>query len=214
MQRAAQMGSPTLVQTLPSKPAITTLLGLSWLAAIAFSLRLLFNYETTPGPFGVASASWPSESKIKCSTDRLTLVMLAHPRCPCSRASVGELARIMAQAPGKMSAYVLFFEPKDGWSTTDLQRTAAAIPGVTVLSDVDGVEAARFGAETSGHTFLFDRDGDLLFSGGITGSRGHNGDNAGERAIISLAREQARSRVVTFVFGCRLANPVVGDRAR
>ena len=43
-------------------------------------------------------------------------------------------------------------------------RSAAAIPGVKVLSDVHGVEATRFGAETSGHTLLFDRDGRLFLA--------------------------------------------------
>src|SRR5256885_16495053 len=98
MQRAARTSSPRLVQTLAIKPAVTALFGLSWLVALAFSLRLLFDFEITPGPVGVVPASWPSASKIKRSPDQLTLVMLVHPRCPCSRASVGELARIMARA--------------------------------------------------------------------------------------------------------------------
>ena len=66
---------------------------------------------------------------------------------------------------------MLFLKPKQSgseWEDTELRRSVAAIPSVMVLSDVDGAEARRFGAETSGHTLLFDRDGRLLFSGGIT----------------------------------------------
>jgi hypothetical protein len=74
-----------------------------------------------------------------------------------------------------------------------------------VLSDVDGAEARRFGAETSGHTFLFDSAGRLLFNGGITESRGHSGDNAGESAIVSLVNDRVSTRAETFVFGCSLA---------
>ncbi|HEY6421580.1 MAG TPA: hypothetical protein VIX59_21490 [Candidatus Binataceae bacterium] len=33
---------------------------------------------------------------------------------------------------------------------------------------------------------LYDRRGRLLFSGGITGARGHFGDNAGVSAIVAL----------------------------
>jgi hypothetical protein len=73
-----------------------------------------------------------------------------------------------------------------------------------VLSDVDGVAASRLGAETSGHTFLFAADGRLLFSGGITESRGHAGDNAGESAIVSLLNNNHAQRNQTFVFGCAL----------
>ena len=124
--------------------------------------------------------------------------------------SVAELAQLMAHVQGKVQAYVLFYSPRDSgddWQNTDLRRTAAQIPGVTVLSDVDGAEAQRLGAETSGHTFLFDPSGHLLFNGGITASRGHAGDNAGESAIVSLIDNRTSARTKTFVFGCSLKTP-------
>ena len=113
----------------------------------------------------------------------------------------------MARVQGKVRAYVLFYSPREAgpdWQNTDLRRTAAQIPGVTVLSDVDGAEAQRFGAETSGHTFLFEPTGRLLFNGGITESRGHSGDNAGESALVSLINNRNSDRSTTFVFGCAL----------
>ena len=73
-----------------------------------------------------------------------------------------------------------------------------------MVSDLDGAEARRFGAETSGHTLLFDLDGNLLFSGGITQSRGHAGGNAGESAIVSLVNTRTADRARTLVFGCSL----------
>ena len=113
----------------------------------------------------------------------------------------------MARAQGKVRAYVLFFTPRESgadWQNSELRRSAAQIPGVTVLSDIDGAEARRFGVETSGHTFLFDRNGRLLFNGGITASRGHSGDNVGENAVISLVNDEPASRAHTLVFGCSL----------
>jgi hypothetical protein len=77
---------------------------------------------------------------------------------------------------------------------------------VKVVFDPDGVEARRFGAETSGHTQLFGTSGRLLFSGGITASRGHAGSNTGESAIIALVNNQTPARTQTLVFGCSLAN--------
>jgi hypothetical protein len=194
----------------------TCLFGVAWAVSVALGLRMLLNYETKPGQVGAIPKSWPSASQIRRSTDRRTLVMLAHPRCPCSRASVGELAQIMARVQGKLAAYVIFLKPDhtSEWDDTDLQRSAAAIPGVTVVSDIDGVEARRFGAETSGHTLLFDRDGRLLFSGGITQSRGHAGENAGERAIVALVNNRAAERVATFVFGCSLRGSGMGAEGR
>ena len=184
----------------------TAVVAIGWAAVIALGLRGLLNYESAPGAVADVPKVWPPSS-ISLSADALTLVMLAHPHCPCTRASVGELAKVMARVEGKAKAYVLFAKP-DGagadWDDTSLRRSAAAIPGVTVLSDPDGVEARRFGAETSGHTLLFGSDGRLLFSGGITPSRGHAGDNAGAGAIVSLVHNPQAKQATTFVFGCPL----------
>ncbi|HEV2842688.1 MAG TPA: hypothetical protein VGW39_15300 [Chthoniobacterales bacterium] len=179
-----------------------------WIATVASGLRTLFHYENTPGRVGALPRAWPA-TQIERSSDRPTLIMLAHPHCPCTRASVGELAQIMARLQGRVSAYVLFVKPKEtgrDWDGTDLVRSAEAIPGVKVLLDPDGVEARRFGAETSGHTVLFGADGRLLFSGGITASRGHAGDNAGESAITALVNNQTPAQTEALVFGCALAN--------
>jgi hypothetical protein len=193
----------------PAKNIFATLLfGLVWIAAVAFGLRGLFNYESKPGRVGPIAQTWQS-GLIKLASDRPTLVMIAHPRCPCTQASVGELAELMARVQGKVAAYVLFVIPKGAgaeWDNTSLRRRAATIPGVTVLSDVDGVEARRFGAETSGHTLLFGSDGRLLFTGGITATRGHAGENAGENAIIALVRNDRPARHDSLVFGCALAD--------
>jgi hypothetical protein len=118
---------------------------------------------------------------------------------------MNELAKVMARVSGKVSAYVLFVKPKEApadWDDTELHQSATAIPGVTVLVDDGGAEAQRFGAETSGQTFLYDRSGALLFSGGITEARGHAGDNDGESALVRLANDQSGRFARTSVFGC------------
>jgi hypothetical protein len=84
---------------------------------------------------------------------------------------------------------------------------------VRVVADTDGADARRFGAIASGQTMLYGSDGRLQFTGGITGSRGHEGDNAGVDAI-EAALQGDRSgldgdrtaRTSTFVFGCLLFN--------
>ena len=199
-----------MMKTKP-KIILTVLLGLAWAGTAVFGGHALLKYENSPGKVGQLFSSWPVDSTVQLATDRPTLVMAAHPQCPCTRASVAELAQLMAHVQGRVQVYVLFYSPRDSgadWQNTDLRQTAAQIPGVTVLSDVDGAEAQRFGAETSGHTFLFDPTGRLLFNGGITASRGHSGDNAGESAIVSLIKDHASKRSQTFVFGCALKNPV------
>lgn len=174
---------------------------------MAWGARVLWQYETTPGRTGAVSAKWPSVSVVPRQTDKPTLLMIAHPRCPCSRASIAELARVMASVAGKANAYVLFVKPAGAapdWDDTDLRRSAASIPGVTVFTDENGAEAARFGAETSGHTLVFAADGALVFSGGITGSRGHLGDNAGESAVLAALNGEVVPFSRTPVFGCAL----------
>jgi hypothetical protein len=186
---------------------ITALLGVTWVFALAIGARTLFRYETTPGRVGTIFSKWPTESAVPRQTDKPTLLMVAHPHCPCTRASIGELAQVMAHAIGKVNAYVLFVKPAGAgpdWDDTDLRRSAAAIPGVTVFTDENGTEAARFGAETSGHTLVFDPDGTLVFSGGITASRGHAGDNPGENAVVAALNREVVSLSRTAVFGCAL----------
>ena len=186
----------------------TSLFAIIWVTAVALGLRVLFHYENTPGRTGALPQAWPA-AQIERATDRPTLVMLVHPHCPCTAASVGELAQIMARVQGKIAAYVLFVKPEEAgrdWDDTSLRRSVEAIPGVKVVFDPDGVAARQFGAETSGHTLLFGAEGRLLFSGGITASRGHAGENAGESAIVALVNNQTPARTQTLIFGCSLAN--------
>lgn len=184
-----------------------TAAGAFWLLVIVAGAGLLWGYESTPGVAAATPERWPHDSRIKPAADRATLVMLAHPHCPCTRASIGELSRLMTQAQGRVTAYVLFVKPpgfSDGWEQTDLWASAAAIPGVTPLLDDGGVEAGRFHAATSGQTALYDAAGGLLFSGGITGARGHAGDNAGRAAIVALLTSDEAEERGTPVFGCPL----------
>jgi hypothetical protein len=178
-----------------------------WVCVVAAGLAIITRYENTPGKAEPAPPDWPASSRIPPPRGHPLLVLFAHPHCPCTRATMGELARIMAQCEGKLDASVVFFSPEistPGWELTPLRREAAAIPGVRVLDDKAGREAHRFGAETSGQTMLYDGSGRLLFSGGITASRGHSGDNAGRNAIVSLLNSGRADRDNTPAFGCSL----------
>src|SRR5207245_1160620 len=134
---------------------------------VAGGFGLLHRYEATPGPVTIAPSSWPASSRIKPATDRPTLLLFAHPQCPCTRATIDELAQVMCRGRGKVAAHVLFYKPTlstSTWEESDIWQAASLIPGVGVSIDLDGVEAARFSAHTSGHALLFSREGKLLFS--------------------------------------------------
>jgi len=181
-----------------------------WLGTVALGQRAMMNYDFTPAPVATPPVKWPQSSVISRSDGLPTVVLLAHPKCPCTRATIEELARLMARLHNRASAAVVFVRPhgfSEGAERTDLWSSAARIPGVTVLSDADGHETALFGAQASGQTLLYSAAGDLQFSGGITASRGHSGDNLGQSAIISLVTMGSAVTHHTSVYGCSLHDP-------
>jgi hypothetical protein len=133
--------------------------------------------------------------------------MIVHPNCPCSRASISEFEVLMSRCQDQVTAYVLFERLAgviDDPATTDLWKTAARIPGVTVVSDTTGEWSKQFHAETSGQTLLYDRSGSLRFNGGITPSRGHAGESDGRIAIELIINGAVPAHDTTPVYGCSL----------
>jgi hypothetical protein len=194
------------------KPAALGLLFFAWAAALCFGMTRLVKYEGAAGASARAPGRWPEQTALTLDTARPTLVMFAHPRCPCTRASIGELAILMSKLQGKVTTHVLFAKPAgtvEGWEQTDQLTSAARIPGVEVHVDVGGRSAERFGARTSGQALLYSTSGQLLFSGGITGARSHMGDNAGLDRIVSIVRTGDESRRTSAVFGC----PIFGEKS-
>jgi hypothetical protein len=182
----------------------------TWAAVVGGGLTALMKYDATPG----ASANVGSQSALPVEIDstsgKLTLVMFVHPRCPCSVASIDELSRLMSNLNGRLRAYVVMYQavgqPQD-WSRSTAWRNASGIPGVEVRSDLDAVLAGRSGAQTSGDVYLYDEDRSLLFEGGITGSRGHVGDNSGFNSVTRIVLGKRSSRTPpghSPVFGCSI----------
>jgi hypothetical protein len=181
-----------------------------WLSVVACGMAFVWSYNHKAGEPATAPLQWPVDSAVQRAANYYTMVMLAHPKCPCTRASVEEMSKLMAHCQGRLTTYVLFVKPQNSpgdWNKTDLWNSAAIIPGVSVLMDEDGIEARRFGGATSGQALLYDQNGALVFRGGITESRGHIGDNAGRSAIESLVNRGLADRDRTLVFGCPLFDP-------
>jgi hypothetical protein len=182
-----------------------------WLPAVSYGIHVMWSYATTPGLPAEPPRLWPGGEPIQRHQGQATLLLFAHPQCACTRASLGELAILMAHAQGKLEAAVFFYRPTSedsSWVRTDLWRTAAAIPGVHAFEDRDARIAKHFGVFTSGEALLYNAKGLLLFEGGITAYRGHSGDNAGRTAITTLLHDVFPSTssvpVTTPVFGCSL----------
>jgi hypothetical protein len=188
-----------------SRRAVLALVTAVWAAAVTTGMGLLWSYGSTPGPAGDPPARRPPPGAMRPGPGRATLVMAVHPNCPCTRASLSELARLMTRAGGRVDARVLILSPRrrpKDWGRSTHWETASRIPGVEVVADVAGAEAARFGLKTSGHVVLYDAGGSLRFSGGITAARGHEGENDGLDAAVEAAAGRPALAATHPVFGC------------
>jgi hypothetical protein len=183
---------------------------LLWLAATSLGFWCFECYKAAPGGQQEAPVEWPAESTLRRSADHPTLILFAHPHCPCTAASLHELERLVALERGRVEFQVMFVKPPgvaDGWVDSGLWDAAGRIPGVHVSCDEDGRQARLFGAATSGQVVLYSPRGELLFSGGITPSRGHEGDSPGRVAILDILASRPPLCRQTPVFGCSLLAP-------
>ncbi len=177
-----------------------------WVAAISLGARELLHYSQTPGKLEVTPEMWPPAGGDRIA-DRPSLVLFLHPECPCSRATVRELTRVLTRTPRNLNLLVYFLQLDDeNWSAENstLWRSVARIPGAKLARDSGGKLAKHFGAHTSGTVLLYDKEGRLRFRGGITGSRGQEGNNASAEALLASFREDKIQPVSTNVFGCSL----------
>ncbi len=138
------------------------------------------------------------------------LLLFAHPFCSCTVATMAELAKIQVRRkPGTIAPIVtvLFYRPRNsGWGPNDLWNKANSIENVHAILDDDGRESRRFGAHTSGYALLYSAEGELLFGGGVTGSRGHEGDNDGLDLLEASLDSRRPSGITSRVFGCALGS--------
>lgn len=179
-----------------------------WMSTVAVAVQSIRAFESTPGRAADAPARWPSSAAVAREPGTWTLVMLIHPHCSCSRASISELAAVIEKAPRNLRTVVLSYQPHEyapDWSHTDVWTAAQHLSRARVIPDVDGKEARRFGGYTSGQTFLFDPDGNRRYSGGITLLRGHAGLNSGRAEVIRIANGGSGPGTHP-VFGCAIVH--------
>lgn len=180
-----------------------------WSFIIVVGSASLEAYEHLPAHQLKASQVWP-ETTLKRGAGN-TLVMFAHPRCPCTRASLHQLQKLLGAISSRPLCYVVFLKPP-GWDDkqldTDIFRTAKQIAGVETVFDEGGAIARSFASTTSGDTFLFGPGGGLIFRGGITASRGDESDCASYELLANAMEKTPITDKLaqTPVFGCSLVN--------
>ena len=194
-----------LFQMLNSKKL--TVLTLVWSLAVVCGMSSVISYSNTPGEKNSPPNLLPQEAPISINDNNYQLFMFIHPKCPCTRSSIRELERIITSCPEDITITFYCFAPSDkneNWINTDIVKSAQAIPRSTIISDVDGRLAKSFDAKTSGHVLLYHPNGSLLFSGGITAGRGHEGDNIGRTFITDVVKNKSSKRTQCFTYGCSI----------
>ncbi len=172
----------------------------SWFGYLAW-------YSNAPGEASAAPMDWPAAVDIELDALQPTVLMFVHPQCPCTRASVDELAKIVARCEERAAFYCVFVCPPGvakGFEDGALWEKAGIVPHLERIVDADGALARRFGAETSGAVQVYMPSKKLVFNGGITIARSHSGDNVGSDAVTQILTEGRTDRATTFVFGCPL----------
>jgi hypothetical protein len=195
-----------------------------WASAVLGGEVLLWRYQLTPGaPPRPAPAAWPADGSIPRHPGPPLLLMIAHPRCTCTRASLNELRRLVArleQLDPRPALYLSIIAPAGSgpdWTDGPVLHNASSISNLHVVIDRGGRFAAKLGATTSGHVLVYGADDRLLFSGGITSARAHEGDSIGQDAIVQALYGKSPSPRRSLVFGCGLEHrkslPSPGDRS-
>lgn len=183
---------------------------LLWALLLAAGVGALSRYDFKGSVPGGLAAHWSKNPLIALDSDRPTLLMFIHPRCPCSAASIAQLHRVLSRYPGCFNTAVLIALPEgvpEGWEEGANLEAASQLPETTLLRDRDGALAQQFRALNSGTVLVFDRTGKRLFSGGITASRGHEGESLGSLALMDIGTGKAPRVDAMPVFGCALAGP-------
>ncbi len=177
------------------------LLGL--LLAASVVMAGVWRYKTTPGASAPAPRAWPENASIARETLLPTVLVFLHPRCPCSVATLEELRTLTERFAGQVRFVVWVAASRAGDEQGRSWDALADMEGVERKIDLQQQEAHRFGAMTSGHVVAFAANGTLIFSGGITGSRGHAGANEGED-LLTTALVGSVTETVAPTFGCAM----------
>lgn len=201
-------------RALTTRPVLTrTLLTLgvgSWLLLALGYFSYLALESSRPCPGADAPSERPSGCGLGVEPERATLVVFLHPRCPCSRATLDRLDRLVALPGFAANVEIDITLPVDStseWADSSAVARARELPGAHVTLDAGGAVAQRFGAHTSGQVVLYDPRGRRVFSGGITQARGEVGDNSSFDALLAHLRGERGIPDKAPVFGCALVLP-------
>ena len=189
-----------------------------WVCALVgvFGWITRYEFSTYADERSATTELWPTESSLDLCAERSSLLLFVHPRCPCTRATIRELERVLRgpdltveERPKLIVIVSLPLEAGEDWLESDTVRQALDLPNATSFLDFGGVESERFGAVASGTVMLYSNGGQQLYAGGVTASRGHEGENLGTTQLRNCIHDPSvPSKLSIPAFGCRLCRPL------
>jgi hypothetical protein len=169
-------------------------------------LHTLFAHAFRPSETGDSPRQWPARSALKREAGRGHVVLFAHPGCPCTLATLTNLAELSERLPDRFEVSIVFVTcglNQDFVARAPVVKAAEQMRTARVWDD-DGREAHAFGARVSGEVFAFNEFGEAVFHGGVTAARGHVGGSDGLRQLERTLMDSSRGVIEAPVFGCRL----------
>lgn len=198
----------TKVTNPPTGPPMKAWLSLCvWLIVVGAGWVALGAYANTAGAQRAVPNRWPKNSKLKWNPNALNVVIFVHPKCSCSQATINLYREVESSTRLHVQTQVAFYCPSDeseSWAEDRLWRSVGVLPNVIRLIDRGGQEVKNFGVTTSGHVVVYSPNGELLFSGGITSRRAHEGESLGSQTLKRLFHEKSHGQLSLPVFGCRI----------
>ncbi|SMP75553.1 AhpC/TSA family protein [Neorhodopirellula lusitana] len=170
----------------------------------------LMSYSNTPGetrttvpqviPTELISTTLSDEKRAQSK-----VLVFYHPHCPCTRATIRSLQRLESMFAPDTQIVGYAYQPAskdDNWIETTTTQALRSLQNATVLADRDAQACEDFEIVTSGHVLVYDHNGELKFSGGITPSRGHEGSCASGTAFLNSVNGKTNAEQSWPVFGC------------
>ncbi len=152
---------------------------------------------------------WPN-TVAEHESRNATVAIFYHPHCPCTRATIRCFERLAASIDSKPRIIAYAFCPPtetDVWINSDTTQKLQSLSDTMVIVDRSGEVCRKFGVMASGHVLAFDTNGDLIFSGGLTASRGHESYSKSGAAFVAALNGSPQTPISWPVFGCTIVEP-------
>ena len=181
-----------------------------WLFILVAGISAFAKFAYTPGETAHAPKLWPALTRLKAPNQLPKLLVFVHPKCGCSEATLRNLEKILPDLVNKVQIKIVMNDLGDPAMLQGSKAfaQASAFKNVDIVVDHGGYETAAFGVKTSGQAMLYDETGHLVFQGGLTPFRGHEGVSEGEISVVKWIQTREMVWKDTSVFGCAMKEKI------